>query len=227
MLVSALLLQIPDQVTVEFDDFYKMTQEVYAYIFSLGNVNLTAMRLSPSRISVLDTVRKLGFVVTERTEIEGKKKIKLYSISMKNKKDHKILLSLIYYSNNLLQNLVIDFFIGKLLQRQAQSSESCQTGEVLGQVEKLMDMFRFENLKRHPRGLQSAVQRRIASLVQQKELKNGSADGIIIEQVSQLRGEKTGSSEFRLIGFLADLGSYMLDSYLIVLCALESMLQGK
>ena len=46
-----------------------------------------------------------------------------------------------------------------------------------------------------------------------------------IEQVNQLRG--AGSSDFRLIGFLADLGSYMLDSYLIVLCALETMLQGK
>ena len=64
---------------------------------------------------MLDAVKKLGIVVTERTEIEGKKKIKLYSISMKSKKEHKILLSLIYYSNNLLQNLVIDFFIGKLL----------------------------------------------------------------------------------------------------------------
>ena len=44
---------------------------------------------------------------------------------MKNKKDQKTFVSLIYYSNNLLQNLVIDFFIGKLLFRAAQDSEDC------------------------------------------------------------------------------------------------------
>ena len=63
--------------------------------------------------------------------------------------------------------------------------------------------------------------------MQQKELSNSSPEIVHIEQASQLRSERTGSSEFRIVSFLADLGNYMLNSYLIVLCALEAKIQGK
>ncbi len=96
--------------------------------------------------------------------------------------------------------------------------------DIQSQVEQLMEMFRYENLKRHPRGLPYTVQRRIASLVQQKELSTPSQDGIRIEQVHQLRGQRSASSEFRVINFLAELGNYMLSSYLVVLCAIETQI---
>ena len=59
------------------------------------------MRISPRAESVLDTIVKLGFKVTEVDE-KRKSRVKKFEINMDAKRDQKILLGLSYYSNNLL-----------------------------------------------------------------------------------------------------------------------------
>lgn len=60
------------------------------------------MRQSPSRASVLDTVVKLGFEVTEISNKQRKSRVKNYNVNMDAKRDQKVLLGLSYYSNGLL-----------------------------------------------------------------------------------------------------------------------------
>ena len=61
------------------------------------------MREPPSRISVLDTVKKLGFTVSDIVASKERKRgSKDYTIDLEVKRDQKILLGLAYYSNNLL-----------------------------------------------------------------------------------------------------------------------------
>ena len=59
------------------------------------------MRIPPRAESVLDTIVKLGFKVTEVDE-KRKSRVKKFEINMDAKRDQKILLGLSYYSNNLL-----------------------------------------------------------------------------------------------------------------------------
>ena len=75
------------------------------------------MREPPSRLSVLENIRKLGFEITEIIDKQRKNKVKNYSINMDAKKDQKIIVGLSYYSNSLLQNLMMDVNVSKLVFR--------------------------------------------------------------------------------------------------------------
>ena len=75
------------------------------------------MREPPSRMSVLDGIKKLGFEVTEIVDKQRKSRVKNYTINMDAKRDQKFILGLSYYSNNLLQNLVMDCCVSKLIAR--------------------------------------------------------------------------------------------------------------
>lgn len=75
------------------------------------------MREPPSRISVLENIKKLGFEVTETIDRQRKSRVTNYTINMDAKKDQKIIVGLSYYSNSLLQNLVMDSCVSKLIVR--------------------------------------------------------------------------------------------------------------
>lgn len=75
------------------------------------------MREPPSRISVLENIKKLGFEVTETIDKQRKSRVTNYIINMDAKKDQKIIVGLSYYSNSLLQNLVMDSCVSKLIVR--------------------------------------------------------------------------------------------------------------
>ena len=68
----------------------------------------------PSRANVLDNIKKLGFECVEEKTKEKSKKMN-YSISLDHKKDQKVLMGLSYYSNNFMQNVVMDSNISKIL----------------------------------------------------------------------------------------------------------------
>lgn len=75
--------------------------QLYNYLLKRGGVKMI-MRQSPSRASVLDTVVKLGFEVTEISNKQRKSRVKNYNVNMDAKRDQKVLLGLSYYSNGLL-----------------------------------------------------------------------------------------------------------------------------
>ena len=62
-IVSSLLLQLPDSITVEFDEFLQQVKDVYSYLSKLDRFNMSAMRLSPNNLTVLSVIRKLGFFI--------------------------------------------------------------------------------------------------------------------------------------------------------------------
>ena len=99
MIVAALLLQT-SATTEMLSTIFDQCKRVYYYLVRRGGVKMV-MRISPRAESVLDTIVKLGFKVTEVDE-KRKSRVKKFEINMDAKRDQKILLSLSYYSNNLL-----------------------------------------------------------------------------------------------------------------------------
>jgi hypothetical protein len=114
MIVAALLLQT-NATTEKFSTIYDQCIRVYYYLVRRGGVKMV-MRLPPRAEAVLDTIVKLGFKVTEVDE-KRKSRVKKFDINMDAKRDQKMLLGLSYYSNNLLQNLLMDACIGKMVVR--------------------------------------------------------------------------------------------------------------
>jgi len=99
MIVAALLLQTT-ATKLMFKDIFEECKRVYDYLVRRGGVKMI-MRIPPRAESVLDTIVKLGFTVTEVIE-KRKSRVKKFEINMDAKRDQKILLGLSYYSNNLL-----------------------------------------------------------------------------------------------------------------------------
>lgn len=85
MIVAALLLQNP-QAILSFEQLFVQVQQLYSYLLQRGGVKMI-MREPPSRLSVLDTVRKLGFEITEVTNKQRKGRKKAYNINMDAKRD--------------------------------------------------------------------------------------------------------------------------------------------
>ena len=124
------------------------------------------MREPPSRLSVLENIKKLGFEVTEIIDKQRKSRVKNYTINMDAKKDQKIILGLSYYSNSLLQNLVMDSCVSKLIMRHMVIGEVKQFNiqELLEQAKFMAKLVRNEYLLRDSRGLQEAVHHRLMML---------------------------------------------------------------
>ena len=88
MIVAALLLQSQAQM-VKFTKFYKAVGDIYNYIKGRGGI-LLIMRVPPSRASVLDSIRKLGFkVLEEKAQTGATSRKKSYVVSMDAKQDQK------------------------------------------------------------------------------------------------------------------------------------------
>ena len=117
------------------------------------------MQIAPSKSSVLDTIRKLGFKVIE---IKENRRVR-YDINMDAKRDQKILLGLSYYSNNLLQNLVMDACIGKLMLRELvyDGKHEMSVQSLIEKTQKIAMLCRNEYLLRDPRGFPETVNHRV------------------------------------------------------------------
>ena len=115
MMVAAILLQ-QSTATIQFEQLFASCRQLYDYMVKRGGIKMI-MTQPPSRFALLDCVKKLGFQVTELANKNSKSRIKKYDINLDAKRDQKTLLGLSYYSNNLLQNLVMDTCVGKLVTR--------------------------------------------------------------------------------------------------------------
>ena len=131
------------------------------------------MREPPSRISVLDTVKKLGFKVDEIAGgKERTRRIKDYTVDLEAKRDQKILLGLAYYSNNLLQNLTMDACVGRMIVRQMiiGNQKEYSIEKLIAEARSLAKLLRNEYLLRDPRGFPETIFHRIQLLQGQNEI---------------------------------------------------------
>jgi len=100
MIVASLLLQSQTK-HISLDSLHRNVAQIYDYLDKRGGFKMV-MRQTPTKISVLNTVRNLGFHVVENVSQRGKKLVKKQEIWNDAKSDQKVLLGLSYYSNNLL-----------------------------------------------------------------------------------------------------------------------------
>lgn len=157
MIVSALLLQTTSTIE-KFTNIFDSCKKIYNYLVRRGGVKMI-MQIAPSKDSVLDTIRKLGFKVIE---IKENRRVR-YDINMDAKRDQKILLGLSYYSNNLLQNLIMDAVIGKLLLREIvyDGKQELPIQSLIEKTQKISKICRNEYLLRDPRGFPETVNHRV------------------------------------------------------------------
>mmetsp|Transcript_8158 Transcript_8158/g.9824 ORF Transcript_8158/g.9824 Transcript_8158/m.9824 type:complete len:132 (+) Transcript_8158:2566-2961(+) len=115
MIVAALLLQTTS-AKVKFQAFFASVREIYDFLELRGNVKMI-MREPPSKRAVLDNITKLGFRIKQIEQSEGNRRGIQYKIYLDAKNDQKVTLGLAYYSNNLLQNLMMDAALSKQIVR--------------------------------------------------------------------------------------------------------------
>jgi hypothetical protein len=84
MIVASLLLQT-SSTKEQFNTIFEECKRVYNYIIRRGGIKMI-MRLPPRRENVLDTIKKLGFEVTEIIE-KRKSRVKKFEINMDAKRD--------------------------------------------------------------------------------------------------------------------------------------------
>ena len=154
-----------------FSQLFSNVKQIYGYLVSRGGVKMF-MREPPSRLSVLENIRKLGFEVTEIIDKQRKNKVKNYSINMDAKKDQKIIVGLSYYSNSLLQNLMMDVNVSKLVFRYMVIGglQKFNIDDLVEHSRNLAKVLRNEYLLRDPREFQETIMHRISMLSAQKEI---------------------------------------------------------
>lgn len=233
MMVAALLLQA-STATLNFNTLFFSIRQIYNYIIRRGGVKMI-MVVPPSRIQLLDTIKKLGF---EATEVVSKQRgPKNYTINLDAKRDQKVEIGLSYYSNNLLQNFMMDSVVCKLLVRNMIIGDQQQLAEeeLVGSVRILAKLLRNEYLLRDSRGFPETVIHRVETLASQKELiydKSATPPVIrlnqnkIIRQPHSIQGNVLSGQSFSMITFFSELGSHIIDTYLIVLMVLDGIIQG-
>ena len=114
MIVSSLLIHEQNN-TVPLDALYRNSIKLYDYIIKRGQIKMI-MTQPPSKRDVTETVLKLGFKTKPiQAKLNNKSKKPKFEVSLERKKDQKVLLGLSYYANNLIQNMMMDTCIGRLL----------------------------------------------------------------------------------------------------------------
>ena len=82
------------------------------------------MTMAPNMTSVKNTIEKLGFPIKRIESKVQKQKRPKFEVNLEPKKDQKVLIGLSYYSSNLIQNMILDGVMGKLLIVYAMESKS-------------------------------------------------------------------------------------------------------
>ena len=170
MIVATLLLQC-STATMQFSAIFANVKQIYGYLVTRGGVKMF-MREPPSRISVLENIKKLGFEVSETIDKQRKSRVKNYTINMDAKKDQKIIVGLSYYSNTLLQNLFMDSCVSKLIVRHmiVGDVKKFDIEELVEQAKFIAKVVRNEYLLRDPRGFPETIHHRIDMLQRQNEI---------------------------------------------------------
>lgn len=129
--------------------------------------------------------------------------------------------------------MVMDACIGKLIYREMIIGErkSMQTDEMIYKCASLSQILRNEYLRRDPRGFPATIYHRLNLLAAQNEViytkdSEGKGDIRVNERILAGHRENKGNHFFSLISFLSEIGRHMLDTYLVVLMALDEIIQG-
>lgn len=69
-----------------FSSIYASVVQIYNYLKQRGGVKLI-MQVKPTKLSVIDTIKKLGFEMTEIKDKQRKSRSKNWSINMEPKRE--------------------------------------------------------------------------------------------------------------------------------------------
>jgi len=159
---------------------------------------------------------------------------------MDHKKDQKVLIGLAYYSNSLLQDVSMDAGIGKLLYYHliASGHSTLSVEDIREETLFLMNTLKNEFLLRDTRALPDAIRHRLEMLRDEKELtidtdpQTGKdvlrlSHDVIKRQALIGQGNvPDGHATFSMINFLKELSHHIMDTYLVVLIALDGIISG-
>ena len=143
-------------------------------------------------------------------------------IHLDHKNDWKNSLGLSYYSNSMLQLIVMDSCVGYFLSKHFDEPETKSKPLPIAKVEEdvtfvgsVLRHEYIEKLKQKP--LKESFMERILLLERLGEIK---LEGDQIVRVAEKRPSKLqSSSTFSMISFLKNMGLYLLDTYFVVLMA--------
>ena len=124
-----------------------------------------------------ETVLKLGFRTKPiKSKVNKKSKKPVLEVWLDRKEDQKVMLGLAYYANNLIQNMMMDACIGRLLDLHQFSTLSSgvpplTVDQLIGKVGELSRVLRNEFLERDPRTFVEAIAHRLRILSRVGEIK--------------------------------------------------------
>ena len=126
---------------------------------------------------------------------------------------------------------MMDACINKLIRQRMviEGNQSFKVSELTKQAKFMAIVLRNEFLLRDPRGFPETINHRVSLLVAEKELTISTEAGeavIILNQSKVMRQGQSTSNGISLIHFFSELGSHILDTYLVVLLALDAIIQG-
>lgn len=129
--------------------------------------------------------------------------------------------------------MVMDACIGKLIHREMVIGEkkSLLTDELIYKCASISQILRNEYLRRDPRGFPATIYHRLDLLADQKEIiytkdSTGKGDIKVNEKILANHSTSKGQQFFSLISFLSEFASHVLDTYAVVLMALDEIIQG-
>lgn len=119
MIVASLLLQQENDVYF-LKELVNNCQKLYAYLQARSIK--TTMTQSPNRKTVIKVIEGLGYKLRPiKSNITSASKSVEYEIFLEKKQNQRELLSLSYYSINILQHIAMESFLGKILYAHSKS----------------------------------------------------------------------------------------------------------
>lgn len=183
------------------------------------------MTIEPQIFALTKIIQKLGFSIKkiEQQPVGRHNEMEIY---LDPKNDWKNSLGLSYYSNSMLQLMVMDSCVGYFLSKHFDTPETKNEPLSLSKVEQdvmfvgsVLRHEYIEKLKQKP--FKESFMERILLLQKLGEIK---LEGDHIVRVDEKRTSKLSTSKpFSMINFLKDMGLYLLDTYFVVLMAVQEI----
>lgn len=133
-----------------------------------------------------------------------------------------MLLGLSYYSNSMLQTLILDSAISYVISKKFSEDRNAITVEAVDRLTTgVVEILDHEFFKKLEKPIEPLVRQRLALLESLKEIKV-EADG----RVRVLRNPEEGQKNFSFVSYFSEMSAYMYDTYMLVLLAVQEIQQG-
>ena len=148
----------------------KICVKLYQYV-RIRKLN-TEMTIEPNQVAVERELAGLGFT-TRPVDLPGRDRlVKDSEIILDPKKDKKMLMGLAYYSDSLLQDIVMDSCVSNLLQKHfMKTQEPIKVERIAEEVSFIGQVLKNEYIDRNPMPFIDIIKERLALFASLGELK--------------------------------------------------------